>query len=101
MHCHQESETGGTVILVGQDGVQRPPIHFPKGGHMLAFLSCIETGLLPRGRLDPPLWSQRSGANSNKRRRPLPALSETEETTKDYVFRIADNSTHKDICNLF
>ncbi|EFA05501.2 small G protein signaling modulator 1 [Tribolium castaneum] len=97
VHCHQDSETGGTVILVGQDGVQRPPIHFPKGGHMLAFLSCIETGLLPRGRLDPPLWSQRSGTNSNKRRRPLPALSETEETTKDYVFRIADNSTHKDM----
>ncbi|XP_044261226.1 small G protein signaling modulator 2-like [Tribolium madens] len=97
VHCHQDSETGGTVILVGQDGVQRPPIHFPKGGHMLAFLSCIETGLLPRGRLDPPLWSQRSGSHSNKRRRPLPALSETEETTKDYVFRIADNSTHKDM----
>ncbi|KAL1501277.1 hypothetical protein ABEB36_006628 [Hypothenemus hampei] len=98
VHCHQDSEAGGTVILVGQDGVQRPPIHFPKGGHMLAFLSCLETGLLPRGRLDPPLWSQRSGTNSNtRRRRPLPALSETEETTKDYVFRIIDNSDHKDI----
>ncbi|KAL3271751.1 hypothetical protein HHI36_022221 [Cryptolaemus montrouzieri] len=53
VHCHQDQETGGTVILVGQDGVQRPPIHFPKGDHMLAFLSCVETGLLPRGRLDP------------------------------------------------
>ncbi|KAJ3618130.1 hypothetical protein MTP99_006157 [Tenebrio molitor] len=61
VRCHQDSETGGTVILVGQDEVHAPPIHFPKGGHMLAFLSCIETGLLPRGRLDPPLWSQRSG----------------------------------------
>ncbi|XP_066255569.1 small G protein signaling modulator 1-like isoform X1 [Euwallacea similis] len=98
VHCHQDSEAGGTIILVGQDGVQRPPINFPKGGHMLAFLSCLETGLLPRGRLDPPLWSQRSGANSTtKRRRPLPALSETEETTKDYVFRIIDNSDHKDL----
>ncbi|CAG9770806.1 unnamed protein product [Ceutorhynchus assimilis] len=98
VHCHQDSEAGGTIILVGQDGVQRPPIHFPKGGHMLAFLSCLETGLLPRGRLDPPLWSQRAGANSTtKRRRPLPALSETEEATKDYVFRIIDNSDHKDI----
>ncbi|KAJ8909653.1 hypothetical protein NQ315_002918, partial [Exocentrus adspersus] len=97
VHCHQDSEAGGTVILVGQDGVQRPPIHFPKGGHMLAFLSCIETGLLPRGRLDPPLWSQRSGKNCTRRRRPLPALSETEETTKDYVFRIIDNSDHKEI----
>lgn len=115
VHCHQDSEAGGTIILVGQDGVQRPPIHFPKGqnphlalppitsflrlgGHMLTFLSCLETGLLPRGRLDPPLWSQRCGTNSNtKRRRPLPALSETEEVTKDYVFRIIDNSDHKDI----
>lgn len=46
-------------MLVGQDGVQRPPIHFPKGGHLLAFLSCLENGLLPHGQLDPPLWSQR------------------------------------------
>ena len=51
--CH------GTVVLVGQDGVQRPPIHFPKGGHLLSFLSCLENGLLPHGQLDPPLWSQR------------------------------------------
>ena len=63
--AHQPCETiltadsGGTVVLVGQDGVQRPPIHFPKGGHLLAFLSCLENGLLPHGQLDPPLWSQR------------------------------------------
>ncbi|CAG9834204.1 unnamed protein product [Diabrotica balteata] len=102
VHCHQDSETGGTVILVGQDGVQRPPIHFPKGGHMLAFLSCIETGLLPHGRLDPPLWSQRSGKNYTKRRRPLPALTENEDTSKDYVFRIVDNTcNHKDIRKAF
>ncbi|KAG5897831.1 hypothetical protein JTB14_011831 [Gonioctena quinquepunctata] len=97
VHCHQDSETGGTVILVGQDGVQRPPIHFPKGGHMIAFLRCIETGLLPKGRLHPPLWSQQPGKNCTKRRRPLPALSEKEETTRDYVFRIIDNSDHKDM----
>lgn len=66
----------------------------------MAFLSCIETGLLPHGRLDPPLWSQRSGKNFAKRRRPLPALSETEETTKDYVFRIIDNTDHKDLRKL-
>ena len=52
-------DNGGTVILVGQDGVQQPPIHFPRGGHLLAFLSCLENGLLPHGQLDPPLWSQR------------------------------------------
>lgn len=46
VHCHQNSgqDTGGTIVLVGQDGVQRPPIRFPEGGHMSAFLSCLETG---------------------------------------------------------
>ena len=53
------ADSGGTIVLVGQDGVQRPPIHFPRGGHLLAFLSCMENGLLPHGQLDPPLWSQR------------------------------------------
>ena len=47
------------MVLVGQDGVQRPPIHFPSGGHILAFLTCLETGLLPNGQLDPPLWAQK------------------------------------------
>lgn len=59
IHCHQQPTSGGTVVLVSQDGVQRPPLHFPKGGHLLAFLSCLENGLLPHGRLDPPLWNQR------------------------------------------
>lgn len=47
VHCHQAGgqDTGGTIILVEQDGIQRPPIHFPEGGHMSAFLSCLETGL--------------------------------------------------------
>ncbi len=52
-------DSGGTIILVGQDGVQRPPIHFPRGGHLIRFLSCLENGLLPHGQLDPPLWSQK------------------------------------------
>ncbi|KAB0791167.1 hypothetical protein PPYR_02967 [Photinus pyralis] len=98
VHCHQDVETGGTVILVGQDGVQRPPIHFPRGGHMLAFLNCLETGLLPRGRLDPPLWSQQScSARHHKRKRPLPSLVENEDEPKDFVFRIVDSSNHKEI----
>lgn len=46
------------MVLVGQDGVQHPAIHFPAGGHLLAFLTCLETGLQPKGRLDPPLWTQ-------------------------------------------
>ena len=46
------------MVLVGQDGVQRPAIHFPAGGHLLAFLTCLETAVQPDGRLDPPLWAQ-------------------------------------------
>lgn len=52
-------DSGGTVVLVSQDGIQRPPFRFPKGGHLLQLLSCLENGLLPHGQLDPPLWSQR------------------------------------------
>jgi hypothetical protein len=54
LHCHQ-NESGGTMVLVGQDGVQKPPMMFPPGGHLLAFLTCLETGLQPFGQLDPPL----------------------------------------------
>lgn len=49
VHCHQNrssEETSGTIILVGHDGVQRPPIHFPEGGHMAQFLGCLETGYI-------------------------------------------------------
>lgn len=53
------NDNGGTIVLVAQDGVQQPPIHFPQGGHLLAFLTCLENGLLPHGQLDPPLWPQR------------------------------------------
>ncbi|XP_055612028.1 small G protein signaling modulator 2-like isoform X2 [Uranotaenia lowii] len=102
VHCHQArgGDTGGTIILVGQDGVQRPPIHFPEGGHMAAFLSCLETGLLPHGQLDPPLWSQRGIGRifpwpHKSRRRPLPSLLEaatSDELPIDYVFRVVNKT---------
>ncbi|XP_075928586.1 small G protein signaling modulator 2-like [Petromyzon marinus] len=60
IHCHQQPESGGTLVLVSQDGIQRPPIHFPRGGHLLSFLSCLESGLAPRGQLDPPLCTHMS-----------------------------------------
>ncbi|CAH1230794.1 SGSM2 [Branchiostoma lanceolatum] len=107
LHCHQQPDSGGTIVLVGQDGVQRPPIHFPKGGHLLAFLSCLENGLLPHGQLDPPLWSQRGKGKVFPRLRRRGAASTrqvtihkadskegeavestTEEEATDYVFRI-------------
>ncbi|KAJ8798852.1 hypothetical protein J1605_000009 [Eschrichtius robustus] len=89
-------DSGGTVVLVSQDGIQRPPFRFPKGGHLLQFLSCLENGLLPHGQLDPPLWSQRGkGKVFPKLRKRSPQGSsestssdkEDEEAT-DYVFRI-------------
>ncbi|GFY12161.1 small G protein signaling modulator 2 [Trichonephila clavipes] len=101
------TDTGGTIVLVGQDGVQHPPIHFPKGGHLLACLSCLENGLLPHGQMDPPLWSQRGrGIKSPFPGKVFPKLrkkyrgsfrrhskdgdsmSEEDVEATDYVFRI-------------
>ncbi|NXC82014.1 SGSM2 protein, partial [Cercotrichas coryphoeus] len=95
IHCHQQPESRWTLVLVSQDGTQRPPLHFPQGGHLLAFLSCLENGLLPRGQLEPPLWSQQGKGkvfpklrkrNSNKSV-DLEEMS-AEDTSTDYVFRI-------------
>ncbi|TMS07283.1 Small G protein signaling modulator 2 [Larimichthys crocea] len=96
IHCHQRTDCGGTLVLVSQDGIQRPPLHFPPGGHLLAFLSCLETGLLPRGQLEPPLWSQKGkGKVFPKLRKRSSAArlldqdrNSEEETAADYVFRI-------------
>ncbi|XP_064022589.1 small G protein signaling modulator 2 isoform X9 [Pogoniulus pusillus] len=94
IHCHQQ-QGRWTLVLVSQDGTQRPPLHFPQGGHLLAFLSCLENGLLPRGQLEPPLWSQQGKgkvfpklrkrhSNRSVDLEEVPA----EDTSTDYVFRI-------------
>uniref|UniRef100_A0A8C2GMT5 Small G protein signaling modulator 1a n=1 Tax=Cyprinus carpio TaxID=7962 RepID=A0A8C2GMT5_CYPCA len=95
LHCHQQVDCGGTVVLVSQDGIQRPPLRFPRGGHLLQFLSCLENGLLPHGQLDPPLWSQRGkGKVFPKLKKRCPQGSsdsvsdKEEEEATDYVFRI-------------
>lgn len=91
LHCHQQGcDSGGTLVLVGQDGVQRPPMHFPRGGHLLAFLSCLENGLLPGGQLDPPLWTQQSGTGKvfPRLRRRRAGQGEEEEGSTDFVFRV-------------
>ncbi|XP_031712270.1 small G protein signaling modulator 1 isoform X1 [Anarrhichthys ocellatus] len=96
LHCHQQVDSGGTVVLVSQDGIQRPPLRFPRGGHLLQFLSCLENGLLPHGQLDPPLWSQRGkGKVFPKLRNRVPqgsgssdSVSDKEDEATDYVFRI-------------
>ncbi|XP_077164944.1 small G protein signaling modulator 1 [Paroedura picta] len=95
LHCHQQVDSGGTVVLVSQDGIQRPPLRFPRGGHLLQFLSCLENGLLPHGQLDPPLWSQRGKGKvfpKLKKRSPQGSAESTsdkeEDEATDYVFRI-------------
>ncbi|KAG8189167.1 hypothetical protein JTE90_018459 [Oedothorax gibbosus] len=103
LHCHQNADSGGTIVLVGQDGVQRPPLLFPRGGHLLACLSCLENGLLPHGQMDPPLWAQRGtgkvfpklkrkarGSFRRHSSKDKDCETVTEEVTEasDYVFRI-------------
>ncbi|XP_039986480.1 small G protein signaling modulator 2 isoform X1 [Xiphias gladius] len=96
IHCHQRPDCGGTLVLVSQDGIQRPPLHFPPGGHLLAFLSCLETGLLPRGQLEPPLWSQKGKGKVFPKLRKRSSTARLidqdrngeEQTAADYVFRI-------------
>ncbi|XP_041519892.1 small G protein signaling modulator 2 isoform X2 [Microtus oregoni] len=93
IHCHQQ-KSGGTLVLVSQDGIQRPPLHFPQGGHLLSFLSCLENGLLPRGQLEPPLWTQQGKGKvfPKLRKRSSIRSVDMEELgvgrATDYVFRI-------------
>ncbi|XP_071001398.1 small G protein signaling modulator 2-like, partial [Oncorhynchus clarkii lewisi] len=102
IHCHQRPDCGGTLVLVSQDGIQHPPLHFPPGGHLLAFLSCLETGLLPRGHLEPPLWSQRGKGKVfpkvRKRTSTVRLVDQEgeEQTAADYVFRIVYPGHHHD-----
>ncbi|XP_031324403.1 small G protein signaling modulator 2 isoform X3 [Camelus dromedarius] len=93
IHCHQQ-KSGGTLVLVSQDGIQRPPLHFPQGGHLLSFLSCLENGLLPQGQLEPPLWTQQGKGKVFPRLRKRSSMRsvDVEEMgtgwATDYVFRI-------------
>lgn len=82
-----------------------------RGTHLLAFLTCLEAGLLPQGQLDPPLGLQkgkgkvfpqmkrRAKNKTNKSKNPDDKKSgeecedkTTDEITNDYVFRIIFNS---------
>ena len=91
------------VILIGQDGVQRPPIRFPTTGSLLSFLNCLENGLHPNGELDPPLFNPRSkGLGLPRLKRPpsgdnvlLSALSKGDN--QDYVFRLVSGTKPEDL----
>ncbi|KAM8818224.1 small G protein signaling modulator 2 isoform 3-T3 [Rhynchonycteris naso] len=93
IHCHQQ-KNGGTLVLVSQDGIQRPPLHFPQGGHLLSFLSCLENGLLPQGQLEPPLWTQQGKGKVFPKLRKRGSMRSVDVDkmgtgwATDYVFRI-------------
>ncbi|XP_053085080.1 small G protein signaling modulator 1 isoform X7 [Pangasianodon hypophthalmus] len=106
LHCHQQVDSGGTIVLVNQDGIQRPPLRFPQGGHLLQFLSCLENGLLPHGQLDPPLWSQRGKGKvfpKLKKRGTqgsVDSVSDKEEDeATDYVFRIVFPNSQSELAS--
>ncbi|KAI1293827.1 Small G protein signaling modulator 2 [Halotydeus destructor] len=97
LHCHQQ-ESGGTIVLVGQDGAQMSPIRFPRGGHLLAFLSCLETGLAPYGQLDPPLWSQKGKGKvfPKLRRKGRGSVKDKENANQDEANKMADEDEASD-----
>lgn len=104
IHCHQHG-VYGVVILIGQDGVQRPPIRFPTTGSLLSFLNCLENGLHPHGELDPPLFNPRSKGLGLPRLKKtsagdnllLNALSKGENTNQDFVFRLVSGTKSEDL----
>ncbi|CAF0973038.1 unnamed protein product [Didymodactylos carnosus] len=108
LHCHQHLD-GDRIVLVAKDGVQHPPFHIKdKGGHLLAFLSCLESGLSPNGKLDPPLWFEKDKGkifpklhrrndqqqNESQVSPSATPSSDEEEEIGDYVFRIVFYQDH-------
>lgn len=114
LHCHQQSSTGATIVLVAQDGVQYPPIIFPKGSHLLQFLTCLETGLAPNGQLDPALWNDdgkgkvfpkiprktvKKYKTESLNKTQSESLEEMEDSQEDFVFRIINSKSNVTMVN--
>ena len=83
----------GTVVLIGQDGLQLPPLSFAAGS-LLPFLTCLEQGLAPSGRFDPPLNLAQLRNNAQFKRNILSEkiakMSEEKDknASQDFVFRL-------------
>ena len=86
------------MVLIAQDGVQRPPIRFPTTGSLMRFLECLETGLVPYGRLDPPLANEKGGGTffDNHEGKIV-----KQSLTRDYVFRLVPSVSPEDIGRSF
>ena len=83
----------GTVVLIGQDGLQLPPLSFTSGS-LLPFLTCLEQSLAPNGRFDPPLNLAQFKGNSQIKRsilsEKIAKMSEEKDQniSQDFVFRL-------------
>jgi len=100
MHCHQDQAASGTLVLVGVDGIQYPPMNFPPGDNLVTFLGCLEAALLPHGLLSPPLSSaegslgtpdtvvKRRSSLTFRRKNSAEAEAEKKMKGKDAVFKI-------------
>ena len=103
--CYEISGLYGVVILIGQDGVQRPPIRFPTTGSLLSFLNCLENGLHPHGELDPPLFNPRSKGlalpglkrPASGDNLPLMPFAKGDNANQDYVFRLVSGTKPEDV----
>ncbi|XP_028396533.1 small G protein signaling modulator 1-like [Dendronephthya gigantea] len=95
VHCHHRGEAERVMVLIAQDGVQRPPIRFPTTGSLMRFLECLETGLVPYGRLDPPLANDTGGGETLFDKHEGKIVKQS--LTRDYVFRLVPSISPEDI----
>ena len=84
------------MVLIAQDGVQRPPIRFPTTGSLMRFLECLETGLVPYGRLDPPLTNE-SGSGTLFGKPVSRGTIAKPSLSRNYVFRLVPSIKPEDI----
>uniref|UniRef100_A0AC34PUH8 Small G protein signaling modulator 1 n=1 Tax=Panagrolaimus sp. JU765 TaxID=591449 RepID=A0AC34PUH8_9BILA len=80
LHLHQQGESHPmSLVFVDAEGVQYAPFQFPPGQHCLSFLACLESGLAPFSRLDPPLW------NDEGKGKILPRLKRKISSVANYI----------------
>lgn len=89
-------EAERVMVLISQDGVQRPPIRFPTTGSLMRFLECLETGLVPYGRLDPPITNERGDGILFDKPASKGSLVKY-SLPRDYVFRLVPSVKPEDI----